>query len=367
MATVNLGQVRDKITSIDSQSVSGNTTTYVVKTECSPNGAGTFSVTNGTNGSNGANGKNGVLVQVTELSSGANLVTSINNVGVKNVISIIGRQQGQSNPTYRQCTWSGKLSDNPNNSPTISDVAVYDESGQSIDLSTYSFAIVYSTNPEVANESQDLVSYFDDEPYQSLEALLVQARSWLSGQRRMYIGFVGPARTWQQYFITIAAVVSPNETKYRFDGFKSGFATYVSGSDNPWTITYDADVMPHLYRHNLHITMDKGYGKMDVYSTIYNSSSEPITTSNFEVSDFQYAVANGYVAIKNGINDTAEVIPMMANHFVSTNPNNIKQLFIVGNPISNPSTTESRLLITSSLLLPTSNWPTIQDNVVTIF
>lgn len=47
MATVNLGQVRDKITAITKTGTSGNVDTYTVYTECSPGGAGTFQVTNG--------------------------------------------------------------------------------------------------------------------------------------------------------------------------------------------------------------------------------------------------------------------------------------------------------------------------------
>lgn len=50
MATINLGQVRDKITSItrtNGSGAPGTDDTYTIKTECSPNGAGTFSVHNG--------------------------------------------------------------------------------------------------------------------------------------------------------------------------------------------------------------------------------------------------------------------------------------------------------------------------------
>lgn len=53
MATTNLGQVRDKITSIEKTSgtgAAGTTDTYTIKTECSPNGAGTFTVYNGADG-----------------------------------------------------------------------------------------------------------------------------------------------------------------------------------------------------------------------------------------------------------------------------------------------------------------------------
>lgn len=56
MATVNLGQVRDKITSISRTSgtgAAGTTDTYTVYTECSPGGAGTFTVYNGANGVDG--------------------------------------------------------------------------------------------------------------------------------------------------------------------------------------------------------------------------------------------------------------------------------------------------------------------------
>ena len=47
MATVNLGQVRDKITAITKTGSIGNVDIYTVYTECSPAGVGTFQVTNG--------------------------------------------------------------------------------------------------------------------------------------------------------------------------------------------------------------------------------------------------------------------------------------------------------------------------------
>lgn len=56
MASINLGQVRDKITSVSRTSGTGQpgqTDTYTIYTECSPSGAGTFNVYNGTNGQNG--------------------------------------------------------------------------------------------------------------------------------------------------------------------------------------------------------------------------------------------------------------------------------------------------------------------------
>lgn len=64
MATTNLGQVRDKITSIEKTSgtgAAGTTDTYTIKTECSPNGAGTFTVYNG------ADGKDGETLYIHEL------------------------------------------------------------------------------------------------------------------------------------------------------------------------------------------------------------------------------------------------------------------------------------------------------------
>lgn len=62
MGSVNLGQVRDKITSIRRTSgngEAGTTDTYTVYTECSPGGAGTFDVYNGANGASGADGADG--------------------------------------------------------------------------------------------------------------------------------------------------------------------------------------------------------------------------------------------------------------------------------------------------------------------
>ena len=54
MSQSNLGQVRDKITSIvrtQGTGQAGQTDTYTIYTECSPSGAGTFQVTNGADGS----------------------------------------------------------------------------------------------------------------------------------------------------------------------------------------------------------------------------------------------------------------------------------------------------------------------------
>ena len=129
MPTTNLGQVRDKITAIEwtsnsagqPQGTAGTVDTYTIKTECSPAGAGTFSIVNGNDGNNGSHGSNGTngtdatsLVGSGSLSiiSGANLKSFIDGVGYNNVFSVWCKKTNENN--WFKCKLDASFANNGN-------------------------------------------------------------------------------------------------------------------------------------------------------------------------------------------------------------------------------------------------------------
>ena len=167
MPSTNLGQVRDKITSIEwvsnsasqPQGTAGTVDTYVVKTECSPNGAGNFTVSNGQNGTNGINGADGLSIKSSiEITGQSTLLTWLNaNTSVSHIVSIFGRASGASSYEILQPAFT--LSGQPNTDPTISAISLFKTSGTELtasEYSSYSFTVVYYGTGDEIPQGYDL-------------------------------------------------------------------------------------------------------------------------------------------------------------------------------------------------------------------
>ena len=186
MPSTNLGQVRDKITAIDwtsnsasqAQGSAGTVDTYTVKTECSPSGAGTFTVSNGTNGTPGTNGINGTngadaasLVGSGSLSiiSGTNLKTFINGIGYMNLVSLWCRKTSETSPqTWYECSIDASFlnNGNPLNGQDINlmTVSYINSSGSVVNIletptnqfGDYQFCCTYYATGDVVPQGYDL-------------------------------------------------------------------------------------------------------------------------------------------------------------------------------------------------------------------